>query len=297
MKAVEQRLPLDFDKSFIVFREVGQYFPCPRHYHPEYELTLITESTGRRMVGDHIDYFERGDLTFIGSLVPHVVINDPVYLEGRADHRADAIVIQFVDNFLGDGFMSIPEMQPFRNFLILSSRGMVIKGEAREKISAIMKKMLDMNGLQRLSALLSIFEVLAGTREYELLASQGYAAKMQDKSSDLFTKVPEYILRNFQRNITLPEIAAVANMAVASFCSFFKKHYRATFVDYLTNIRVGHACKLLIETDQRVAEIAYECGFRNLTNFNRQFKRLKKVTPVEYRKLINVSEKKAKHIA
>ncbi len=142
MKSIEQRLPQDFDKSFIVFRETGQYFPCPWHYHPEHELVLVEKSTGRRMVGDHIGYFDEGDLVLMGPMLPHVWVNDPEFITGQADCVADAIVIQFVDSFLGERFFGIPEMEAFKNFLRLSSRGMEIQGKTKEQITALMKKMV-----------------------------------------------------------------------------------------------------------------------------------------------------------
>ncbi|HXH99273.1 MAG TPA: cupin domain-containing protein, partial [Sphingobacteriaceae bacterium] len=157
MKSIERRLPQEIDKSFIVFNEVAPYFPYPWHYHPEYELVMIRRSTGRRMVGDHIGHFEEGDLVFMGPLIPHVWVNDPEFVQGKKEYLADAIVIQFVDNFLGQTFMQIPEMNEFRQFLKISDRGMVIKGKAREKINALMEEMLPNNGLQRLSSLFSIF--------------------------------------------------------------------------------------------------------------------------------------------
>lgn len=288
MKAIEQRLPQDFDKSFIVFRETGKFFPCPWHYHPEYELVLITSSTGRRMVGDHIGYFDKDDLVFMGPTLPHVWINDPHYINGEADHLADGIVIQFVEKFLGEKFLGIPEMADFKKILELSNHGMVIKGKTKEKINSLMKAMLDMNGLQRLSALFTIFDLLSTTTEYELLASPGFVQKTQLQCSSRFSKVTEYIMRNFDRDITLPEVAAESNMAITTFCNFFKEHYRVTFIEYLNTVRVGYACKLLSDNSKNVVEIAYESGYKNLANFNRQFKKFKNMTPTEYRKTVNM---------
>lgn len=289
MKAIEKRLPRDFDKSFIVFRENGKFFPVPWHYHPEYELVLVTKSTGRRMVGDHIGYFQEGDLVFMGPRLPHVWVNDTEYNE-QSDLEADAIVIHFEDSFLGKNFMGIPEMESFKKFLNLSNCGMAIKGKTRVRVIALMEKMLLLQGgLHRLSLLLEIFDLLAVNNEYEILASQGYIQHIQSdiNCSDKFSKVTDYIMRNFDRDITLPEIADVANMALTTFCNFFKEHYRVTFVEYLHKVRIGHACKLLGEKKQNVVEVAYECGFNNLANFNRQFKKLKKMTPSEYRRMIN----------
>lgn len=289
MKTIEFRLPQEYDKSFIVFQEIGQFFPCPWHYHPEYELVLVLKSTGRRMVGDHIGYFDAGDLVFMGPSLPHVWVNDPEFFKGEAGYQADAIVVQFVDNFLGKPFMEIPEMENFRNFLQRSNRGMALTGATREKITDLMKQMLTMSGLQRLSALLSIFDILANTTEYEMLASPGYVQNIHLKSSDHLRKINQYIMQNFQEEISLPEIASVANMALTTFCCFFKEHYRVSFVEYLNTVRIGHACKLISEKDLNIVEAASESGFNNLANFNRQFKKIKQMTPSEYRKTLNAA--------
>lgn len=290
MKSIELGFPLEFDKSFVVFEEIGKFFPCPWHYHSEYELVLVLKSTGRRMVGDHIGYFNEGDLVFMGSLLPHVWKNDPVFTKGQADCLAEAIVIHFKDTFLGEKFFEIPEMEAFKGFLKKSNHGMVIKGKAKENINALMKRMPGMNGLQRLSTLISIFDILSGTTEYDLLASPGFVKNIHLQGSDRFNKINEYIMQNFDQEIALPEVASVANMAVTTFCNFFKEHYRVTFVEYLNTVRIGHACKLLAEKNQNIVEISYECGFNNLANFNRQFKKYKGMTPTHYRKTVNMYE-------
>ncbi len=290
MKAIECRLPQEFDKSFIVFEEKGTHFPVPWHYHPEYELVLVTESTGRRMVGDHIGYFDKGDIVFIGPYLPHFWVNDPEYINGKGAGPAEAIVVQFVDSFLGNEFMNIPEMEPFKRFLDLSKRGLVIKGNTKEKINVLMHEILQATGIQRLSYLLKIFDILSTSNEYEALASPVYKYNAQLNFRDPFSIITEYILRNFENEITLPEIASVANMAITTFCNFFKERYRVTFVEYLNTVRLGHACKLLRDSNRNIMEIAYSCGFNNLSNFNRQFKKFKKMTPREFRKSVNLEE-------
>ena len=288
MKSIEQRLPQEFDKSFIVFQETGPFFPCPWHYHPEYELVLVLKSSGRRMVGDHIGYFDEGDLVFMGPFLPHVWVNDPQFVHGKAAYPADAVVVQFVDGFLGKPFLEIPEMENFMTLLKLSQQGVQLEGQARSAIATLMTQMLTMNGLQRLSALLTIFDILTRNTQYTLLASPGFTPNANLKSSDHFRRINEYIMQNFQEEISLSEMASVANMGVTTLCNFFKEHYRVTFVEYLNTIRVGHACKLLSEKDINVVEVAYECGFNNLANFNRQFKKFKQMTPSEYRKMLNI---------
>src|SRR5690606_19966435 len=144
MKSIEVRLPQDVDKSFVVFKEKGPYFPCPWHYHPEYELVLVLKSTGRRMVGDHIGYFQEGDLVCLGPYLPHVWVNDSIYITGKAPLEADAIVIHFKEDFLGRDFLKIPEMDQLRSFLRLSNRGMSFFGSTKEQINALMMGMVNM---------------------------------------------------------------------------------------------------------------------------------------------------------
>ncbi|MBX3256394.1 MAG: AraC family transcriptional regulator [Chitinophagaceae bacterium] len=288
MKAVEVRLPKEFDKSFIVFRERGCFFPVPWHYHPEYELVLVTKSTGRRMVGDHIGYFNEGDLVLMGPMLPHVWVNDSEYINGNTKNAADAIVVQFVEDFLGEKFLQIPEIEGLKKILKLSVNGLEIKGNTRKNINRLMMQMPDASGLQRLSLLFAIFDLLANTKEYELLASPVFVNSTTLHASDRFNNITEYIMRNFDNDISLNQVAAVANMATTTFCNFFKEHYRVTFMEYVTEIRIGHACKLLSDPTKNIVEAAYESGFNNLANFNRQFKKLKSMTPTEYRKMLEI---------
>ena len=286
MAYVELNLPQEPDKSFVVFKEIGRYFPCPWHYHPEYEIVSIVESTGHRMTGDHIGRFKAGDLVLLGPSLPHLWLNDAEYRTGKAKSLAEAIVIHFNENFLGDQLFKIPEMEAFNNFLKMANRGIEIKGEARTKINALMKKMLASNGLQRISFLFSLFDILSGQVEYELLASPGFVENVNLNGSDRLNKVINYVLKNFDQDITLPKAAHYANMSLTSFCNFFKGNYRLTFVEYLNSVRVGHACKLLSEKDRNIVDVAYGSGYNSLANFNKQFKKYKQMTPTEYRRVL-----------
>jgi AraC-like DNA-binding protein len=239
------------------------------------------------MVGDHIGYFDEGDIVFMGPFLPHVWVNDPIYLSGKADHSAEAIVVQLERNSFGDKFFELPELSELRQVMNLSERGMVIKGKARENVGEIMKAMPAMSGLQRFSALFSIFDILIKNADFELLTNPSFVENFQFSSSDRFRKINEYIMMNYYEEIQLQDIAEVANMAVTTFCNFFKTHYRMTFIEYLNMIRVGHACKLLAKKENNIVEIAYQCGYQNLANFNRQFKKLKKMTPREFRNTLD----------
>lgn len=288
MKFIDIRLPKDLDKSFVVFEEIGNFFPCPWHYHPEYEIVLVTKSTGRRMVGDNIAPFDEGDLVFMGPLLPHVWVNDSKFINSQAGYLAEAVVIHFKDDFFGKSILDIPEMEVLKKFLSLSNRGMAIKGEAKEEINILMRRMTSMNGLQRLSSLFSIFDILSGSIEFDLLASPGFIETAHYKESERLNKIIEYVMQNFDEDINLPMAASMMNMGVTAFCNFFKNNYRMTFIEYINTVRIGHACKLLFEQDQTIAEVAYKCGYNSLANFNRQFKKYKSINPSEYKRMLTV---------
>lgn len=283
MDAVEFNLPQDFTKSFIVFREKGAFFPAPWHYHEHYELVLVKKSTGRRMVGDHIGYFDEGDLVFMGSMLPHIWVNDPEYFDGSAEAEADALVIHFTKDFMGERALKIPEMEPFSKLLKLSHRGIAIKGEARRNIDRLMTEMPDMPGLMRLSNLFAIFQELINAVDVEVLASPAFLQNNDLITSERFKDIMEYIMQNFDQKITLEQISEVANMSVTSFSNYFKKQFRMTFIEYVNSVRIGQVCVLMSESEKNISGIAYNCGFNNLANFNRQFKKHKGMTPRQYR--------------
>lgn len=288
MKAIEFRLPKEFDKSFIVFSEKGSHFPCPWHYHPEYELVLINKSTGKRMVGDHIGHFDEGDLVLMGPNLPHVWVNDKKYIENKDNSAAEGTVIHFTSDFIGQDIFKIPECLSLTEIFKLSSRGIHIKGEVSQQIAEIMISMIFENGLKRLSSIFEIFNILCSMKEYEVLASPNFLFSSL-KENSRHSKINDYILRNFHKPITLNEVAYEANMATTTFCNFFKEHYRMTFIEYVNHIRIGHFCKLISENDKSILEAAYDCGFNSVANFNRQFKKLKGMSPSEFKRSLFIN--------
>jgi len=281
MKVAKIRLRQEPYKSFIVHNEKDPFTPW--HHHPEYELVLIIKGKGKRLVGDHVARFEKNDLIFLGPFIPHqwVCEIDGDQINGPFD---EAFVIQFGYDFLGEKFFEIPENSCLKRFLLESNRGYEFFGKTKDRIISILHEMFDMNDVQRLYALLRIFEVFASTREYHLLASPNTADSFQLTHDDPMKKAMQYILQNFQNNIQFSDLLALTNLSYASFYPAFKKAYRMSFKDYLITVRVGYACKLLTEGSMQIAEIAYDSGFENLSNFNRQFKRIKGLTPSQFQK-------------
>lgn len=288
MKAVEFRLPREFDRSFIVFREQGPFFPCPWHYHPEYELVLVNRSSGKRMVGDHIGYYDNGDLVLMGPNLPHVWVSDNKYLEIQDPQASDATVIHFTSDFIGQEISYLPEFSIFSEILELSSRGIHIRGTASTEISTIMNRMQHESGLKRLGSIFEIFDIISSMTDYKTLASPNFMFN-NSKENNRHSRINDYILRNFHRQISLKEVADEANMATTTFCNFFKEQYRMTFIEYVNRIRVGHFCKLITDRDRSILEAAYASGFNSIANFNRQFRKIKNMSPTEFRESVMIN--------
>lgn len=284
MKPRLEKLTLEPKYSFILQKDVYPYYPTPWHYHPEFELVLVVKSTGQRTVGDHTDNFSDGDLVFLGPNLPHAYQNDVAYYQENESLTAEAIVIHFRDDFLGKDFFNLPEMIPVNQLFDKAKFGLKILDNTRQQISDIMHEMLTLSGHRRIIKLLSILEILSLSEEFQLLASPGFVQQYTVSGTDRITKVHEYIMTNFRKDIPLADVAEVANLSVPSFCRFFKTCTRKSFSHFLNEIRVGYACKLLLEDKYNISQICYESGFNNMSNFNRQFKKTTGKSPLKYKK-------------
>ena len=280
MKLVEIRLTKEPDKSFIFYNENAPF--AKWHNHPEYELVLITQGWGRRSIGDNIDSFKPGDIAFIGPYLPHEYVCDQICFKDANKILSECIVIQFDHTFLGEQFFQLPENKQLLKILSDAKHGFKFIQGSGKKIAEIMGSMVKMNDTERLYALFSIFSQLAEKPRYELLSSPQFVAGFLSDDNEVINKVVQYLMQHFQHNIRVTDLLNIAHMSNSSFCTLFKSTYRMTFKDYLLKIRIGYACRLLMENNKSISEIAFKSGFENLSNFNRQFKKIKKITPKEY---------------
>jgi AraC-like DNA-binding protein len=280
MKLVEIRLTKEPDKSFIFYNENEPF--AKWHNHPEYELVFIKKGWGRFSIGDHIDHFEPGHIAFIGPFIPHEYICDQ---ECYADHnnmQSECIVIQFDHTFLGEQFFQLPENKPLLTILDHAKYGLSFSKDSRKKVADIMGAMIKMSDTERLYALFQIFSLFTKKLHYEPLSTPQFVTSFLSDENKVMNKVVQYMMQNFQKNIRVNDLLAIAHMSNSSFCNLFKETYRMTFKDYLLKVRVGYACRQLMEDNKSIAEIAFKSGFENLSNFNRQFKKIKNLTPKEY---------------
>lgn len=284
MKIAKVRLFQEPHKSFIYYRENNPFTPW--HHHPEYELCLIKKGRGKRMVGDNIDRFENNDLVFIGSYTPHESLCDPEYFNHPDGFQGEGIVIQFMYDFLGEKFFQISENNNLNKFILGSTRGYAFFGQSKRRIISLMLEMEEMNDCEKLYALFSIFKIFAFTREFVVLSSPAFSEPFWQDESGNMQKALKHILQNFQKHVKIKDLLEITNMSNTSFYAAFKQTYRMAFKDYLLNTRVGYACKLLTDASQNISGIAYDSGFGNISNFNRQFKKIKGITPSQYQEQI-----------
>jgi len=282
MRPQLHKLPISPDASFLYNKWDCDYFDKPWHFHKEYELVLIDKSKGTKFIGDHVCHFEEGDLSLIGSNIPHLFRNDEEYYTKNKKLKARSIFIHFTGDFLGNHFFDIPEMKLVHKLLDRSSLALEIQGKTKKYIIHKLHEMCDEKSPRRLLTLLEILVQLSQSRDLRPLLSTGYSAN-NSGDTERINLVFEFIMKNYTEEIYLQEIAAKLNMSVASFSRYFKHHTRKTFSDYVIEIRIEHACRLLMENNYSISEISYKSGFENLSNFYRHFKKTVGIIPKEYR--------------
>jgi AraC-like DNA-binding protein len=270
------------DTSFNLMRLDAPFFPTPWHYHPEIELVLMLESTGKKYVGSSITDFEPGDLCLIGGLLPHYYKSDEEYHKNNEELRARSIVCHFNFDFVGTPFWEAPESFAIKALLERSKRGIQFSSDTSKKVEDRLRKLSEVEGMSRLLLFLEILDELAKSKDIEYLTTDPIQIR-NEVDSDRIKKVLEHVSENFQNQIMLDDVAQLANMSESAFSRYFKKRTRKTFSNFLTEIRIEYACKLLQNDKMSISQIAFDSGFYNLSNFNRQFKSIKKITPLAYR--------------
>ena len=282
MKPIHLKVPA-YSKFYIdARRETVSYFANPWHFHDELELTYILKSEGNKFIGDHMSEFKPGEIVLLGSRLPHYWRNHTSYDQHSAENSAEAIIIRFNIDYAGGEFLKIPPMKPVLELLQNAKRGVYI-GEQHEDIQRQLLRFLNLNEAQRIVALTEILLAIATQKSYTYLCSIGYAHHYKSTDIEKIDIVYNYVLNHFKTEISVQDIALKCNMNTAAFCRYFKKKTGKTFKDFMNEIRLGNATKLLLNGDFTVAEVAFESGFNTPSYFNRLFKRIKGITPTAYR--------------
>lgn len=251
------------------------------HYHPEIELIHFHKGGGTQFVGDNITRFAPGDIVMVGSNLPHYWKYD----ESGPDESTGqpySTVVHFYDNFWGDGFLNLPENKSVKTTLENAKRGLQIIGNTQSKIAGNMQSILFTEGPRRILLLIETLIEISNCKETKLLCSIGFRQNFDEADKYRINSICEYSFANFKNVILLEKIAGIANLSPNSFCRYFKLKTQKTYSQFINEIRIGHACKLLIENKISVKQICFESGFNNFSSFHASFKRVTGTTPLQY---------------
>jgi AraC-like DNA-binding protein len=270
--------------SFSVRHDLVPYVNNRWHYHAEVELIHFKKGEGTQFIGDSIQRFKAGDVVLVGSNLPHYWRFDDIYFEEDSKANADVRVTHFCEDFWGSQFLQLPENVVIKTLLERSRRGLQILGKTRQKIAYLLEELLHTDDSHRIILLMEALNTIATCKQSGELSSIGFRYDLQENEKDRINAIYDYSLKNFKRTIQLEEIASVANISPNSFCRYFKSRTRKTYSQFLIEIRVGHACKLLIENNLSIKQLCYESGFNNFTSFHKYFKLITNKSPLNYQK-------------
>jgi AraC-like DNA-binding protein len=258
------------------------FFDPNWHFHPHYQLFTVLEGTGTRFIGDSIQYFEAGDTVFLGPNLPHLWRSDKMYFENNSTLKTHGIVLYFTEDFLGSVFFEKSEMSVLNALLKNSSRGLVWSGKTKQHVIDRLLELRNIKGFKRILILLDLLHSLSQSKDYQFITNENYTNLHKLSETERMQKVYEYVSKNFKDTIKLSDIAEKVNMSEAAFCRYFKKRTNRSFVDFVNEIRIGNACKLLSQNTLNISGICFESGFNTISNFNFHFKKIVGKTPSEY---------------
>ena len=247
------------------------------HFHPEIELVFAEAERGIRHIGDHVSSWKGSDLALIGSNIPHLNFDYGVKA------TVDTVVVQMMEDFLGNRFLDIPESTALKSLFIRARTGLAFYGSTKEEAGRMLKELPSMTGLSQLLQLLKVFNLLAESAEFEELHAQPISSRSAERERERLNSIYRHVEENFTEVVNVQKVAEVANLTVPAFCRYFKKQVRMTYTDFVNQHRINHAKRLLLQ-DSNVSEACFASGFENLSYFNRVFKKITGINPSEFKK-------------
>jgi AraC-like DNA-binding protein len=251
------------------------------HYHPECELTYVLRGEGTRFVGDDVENFQAGDLIFCSPNLPHCWTN--VDLNSANPLRNDLLVLQFKPDCLGSDFLISPDAKSLVRMIERGKRGLKFSGTVVKEAAEALEKLQSESGLKRLTTFVHILDLLADASDVKELSSSLYVTDTRDFHGGRMKLVTDYVKENLRDDIKQSDVAELVSMTPQGFSRFFRATTGRTFVSFVNVMRIMEACRMLINTEDDIIDVAFQCGYANLSNFNRRFAELKNTTPSEYR--------------
>jgi AraC-like DNA-binding protein len=250
------------------------------HFHPEFELTLNTKSYGTRIIGDNVELFDQYDMTFIAGNIPHCW--NHYKSEGKLPEN-HGIVVHFTLESFGEGFLNQYELKSVRELFVEAERGVAFSVQDAKNVEGLLINMVNSRGIDKIIEFFGILKILCNVEQRRPLCSENYKIDFDERGNKKMADIYSYIRGNFTRPITLKEISEVARISPSSFSKYFKRNSGAGFVEYVNQVRTNKACYLLRETNFQVNDIAIDCGFASISNFNKQFRKTVGISPSDYR--------------
>ncbi|RRQ48137.1 AraC family transcriptional regulator [Maribacter algicola] len=284
MKLALEKSPIPKTHALLTKRLKQPLFDPNWHFHPEYQLFMVVKGRGTQFIGDSIRPYKEGEITFTGPNLPHLWRSDVESQKNRQDAYSEGIVVYFNGNAIGENLLQKEEGLKLKQLLEKSVRGILIKGKTAQEVQRGMQNLVKLEGLESVLGLLRILNLMSETKEIEFLASPGYINSLKQGDTERMNTVYAYVMKNFRNKISLDELAQLTNMTPTSFSRYFKVHANKTFSEFVSEIRIGHACKLLLEEKMNASQACYSSGFQTLSNFNKQFKSITRRTPSAYKK-------------
>ncbi|MFD1140367.1 AraC family transcriptional regulator [Larkinella insperata] len=251
------------------------------HYHPEYEIVYIPRGNGKRHIGHHISTYEDGELVFLGPNLPHLNFSHGIVGD------FEEIVVQLREDFLGKDFLQRPELAAIRRLFERAHRGISFSGETKRRVGQQVASLVSLPPFDRMMTLLTIFQRLAVSTEYQLLNADSVSLDLNGREQERINRIYGFVETHYGQPIEIQQVASLANMTVPAFCRYFKKMTQMTFTDFVNEFRITQARKLLTG-DRSIGDVCYESGFNNLSHFNKVFKQRTGQTPGEYRRALAV---------
>lgn len=281
MAEIQQEIcPITTEDLFIILDHPNAKFEYPIHCHPEYEINVVMNIDGKRVVGDSEETFSKLDFVMVGPYIPHVWKSD--------EEENRVVTIQFSSELLNFPIMNKRLFTPIKKLLIDSRQGLQFYGPDAERIKDEIMELTRIQGFQTATMFLNILNSLAQAPRRKLVSNMYESENLiHESKSRRISKVCRHIEENISHKITLSDAAKMVNMSDSAFSHFFKKQTGISFITYINNLRVAKACDLLANTNLSASEICYDCGFNNKSNFIRIFTKKKQMTPIEYRKYYN----------
>lgn len=283
MKALSFQIPKAEKESYRIQIDKVPFFYDLFHYHPEVQITLIHKGYGTCMIGDYISSFKQGDLFIIGQNLPHVFKSDKSFYE-ESENKCHSTTLFLSPDFISSNFFELEELKDLKIFIENSKKGMRLNTKNKTKLLASFHKVHPENGSLGIINVLLLIKKLSLNKKTKILSHIDYKSFSKESDGQFLNTIFQYTLNNYKENITLDIIAKMANRSPASFCRFFKQRTRKTYISFLNEVGIQEACSLLLKQDFNISEICFHTGFNNISNFNRQFKKITGYTPKEYRK-------------